>query len=77
MVVPKKNNSNVISMADLTHKSVLTFSRGLELRHQIGLEIRVLGFQRVSQERTSKSVFVLSKLLAGGNFSSHPAGYLG
>jgi hypothetical protein len=48
-VVPEIS-SNVISVVDLVRQSLLTFSRGLELRRKTGLKIRVL---------------VLSKFLAG------------
>jgi hypothetical protein len=43
-------------MVDSIQNSLLTFSKGLELRRQTGLEVRVL---------------VLSKLLAGENILGH------
>jgi hypothetical protein len=55
----EKKSSNVISMVNVTHKSALTFPRGLELRRQTGLKVRIL---------------VLSRLPAGEIFFVTPGG---
>jgi hypothetical protein len=39
--------SNEISKVNLTHKSLLTSSRGLVLRRQTGLKVRVLVLSRL------------------------------
>jgi hypothetical protein len=66
-VVPKKEkNSNVISMVSLTCKSVLTFSRGLELCRQTGLKVRVLVLSKLSAE---ENIFLYFRRVISANFS--------